>query len=109
MPLMQFCLILEGPSLVDVLREKPGVIEELALCLDKKMRLIPNWKHLSRELKIDAEVITVLEQYTDISPTIRLFEYLEITRPELTIQQLKQVLSEIGRNDLFSLLTSKGN
>ena len=94
--------------MADVLREKPGVIEDLALCLDRKMRLIPNWKHLSRELEVDAEAITGLEQYTDISPTIRLFDYLEITRPELNIQQLKEALLEIRRNDLFTLLT-KGN
>jgi len=73
------------------------------------MRLIQNWKHLSWELKVDANVIKSLGQYSDFSPTIRLFEYLEATQPDLTIQQLKQALTDIRRNDLVSLLTTKGN
>jgi len=95
--------------LADVLITNPDLIEQLALCLDREMRLISNWKHLSRELKVDAHVIKSLEQYGDFSPTIRLFEYLEVTQPDLTIQQLKQALLDIRRNDLVSLLTTKGN
>ena len=93
--------------LADVLITNPDLIEQLALCLDREMRLISNWKHLSRELKVDAHVIKSLEQYGDFSPTIRLFEYLEVTQPDLTIQQLKQALLDIRRNDLVSLLTTK--
>ena len=95
--------------MADVLRKNPDFIQQLALCLDREMRLIANWKHLSLELKVDANVITHLEQYSDLSPTIRLFDYLEVTQPDLTIQQLKQALSEIKRNDLVRLLTTKGN
>ena len=80
----------------------------MALLLDREMRLIPNWKHFSNELKVDVNVINRLEQYADFSPTIRLFEYLETTQPNLTIQQLKQALLDIGRKDLFSLLTRTG-
>ena len=92
--------------LADVLITNPDLIEQLALCLDREMRLISNWKHLSRELKVDADVISSLEHYSDFSPTIRLFE---VTQPDLTIQQLKQALLDIRRNDLVSLLTTKGN
>ena len=95
--------------MADVLRKNPDFIQQLALCLDREMRLIPNWKHFSWELKVDANVITRLEQYSDFSPTIRLFEYLEVTQPDLTIQQLKQALLEIKRNDLVKLLTTEGN
>ena len=94
--------------LADVLTKNPDLIEQLALCLDREMRLISNWKHLSWELKVDANVIKSLGQYSDFSPTIRLFEYLEVTQPDLTIQQLKQALIDIRRNDLVSLLTTKG-
>ena len=72
------------------------------------MRLIPNWKHFSNELKVDVNVINRLEQYADFSPTIRLFEYLETAQPNLSIQQLKQAFLDIRRNDLFSLLTRTG-
>ena len=73
------------------------------------MRLIPNWEHLARKLNVDEEVIIRLAQHGDFSPTIRLFEYLEVTQPELTIQQLRSAFLEIRRNELFSLLTTKGN
>ena len=73
------------------------------------MRFIPNWKQLARELNVDEDVIKILEQYKEQSPTIRLFEYLEVTQPQLTIQQLRNAMLDIRRNDLFSLLTAKGN
>ncbi|XP_022789031.1 uncharacterized protein LOC111328791 isoform X2 [Stylophora pistillata] len=96
-------------TLSAILEERPKLIEQLALCLDKEMRLIPNWKHLASELDVNADVIRRLEKpYSDYSPTIRLFEYLEATQPDLSIEQLKDALLEIGRNDLFSLLTKAG-
>ncbi|XP_022802846.1 uncharacterized protein LOC111340290 [Stylophora pistillata] len=89
-----------------ILEERPKLLEQLALCLDKEMRLIPNGKHLASELDINADVIRRLEkQYSDYSPTIRLFEFLSVTQPDLSIEQLEDTLLEIGRNDLFSLLT----
>jgi len=73
------------------------------------MRLIPNWKHLAWEMNVDQNVIKQLEQFNDFSPTIRLFEHLEVTQPDLVIERLRKALFEIGRNDLFNLLTTKGN
>ena len=83
------------------------MIEKLASCLDRTMGQIPNWRHLSSELNVDAAVISTLE-YSDFSPTIQLFEYLEVRRPDLTMQQLKQALSDIQRNDVLRLLGTKG-
>ena len=80
-------------------------MEQLALCLDRERRLIPNWKQLSWELNVDSKVITRLQQYTDFSPTIRLFEHLEVSQPDLSILQLKTALLDIKRTDLFTLLT----
>lgn len=73
------------------------------------MRSIPNWKHLAWEMNVDQNVIKQLEQYSDFSPTIRLFEHLEVTQPDLVIEQLRNALFEIGRNDLLNLLTTKGS
>lgn len=87
---------------------KPEFLEEFALCLDREMRLIPNWKHFAWEMRVHEDVIKRLEQFRDHSPTIRLFEYLEVTQPQLKIQQLTNALQEIGRKDLFNLLTTKG-
>ena len=95
-------------KLSTVLSHKP-LIDQLALCLDRDMRVISNWKNLAWEMKVDEKVIKQLEQYSDFSPTIRLFEHLEVTKPDLDIEQLRNALFEIGRNDLFNLLTTKGN
>ena len=110
-PVNLLCFVLSfhtGTELVTILKRKPDLIDQLALCLDRKMRLIPNWKHLARKLNVDEEVITKLEQFSDFSPTIRLCEYLEVTQPDLSIQQLRNALVEIKRNDL-SLRLTKGN
>ena len=91
-----------------ILKNEPRLIEQLALCLDREMRLIPNWRHLAADLNVDVNVIKRLGHFSDYSPTIRLFEFLEVTQPDLTIKQLKDALLEIKRNDLFSLLTTRG-
>ena len=102
-------LFSQDSKLSDVLKCHPDFLDRLALCLDRNMRLIPNWKQLARELDVDEDVIKTLEQHKDESPTIRLFEYLEVTQPQLTIQQLRNAMLDIRRNDLFSLLKTKGN
>ena len=59
-------------------------------------------------LDVDSDVITRLRKYGDFSPTIRLFDYLTASNPDLTIKELKDILFEIGRNDLISLLITRG-
>ncbi|KAJ7326129.1 hypothetical protein OS493_027980 [Desmophyllum pertusum] len=54
---------------------------------------------------VDEDVIKRLEQHSDYSPTIRLFDHLEVTQPDLTIQTIRKALSEIGRNDICLLTT----
>ena len=104
-----FLVNFSGSLLVDVLRRKPDLETELALCLNKETWVTPNWVHLSREVKVDEKVISDLEAYTDRSPTIRLFEHLKSVNESLTIQQLKQALQDIRRDDLYILLTKKGD
>ena len=106
---MFFVFFSQASKLSDVLKRHPDFLDQLALCLDRNTRLIPNWKELARELNVDGDVIQKLEHYKDHSPTIRLFEYLEVKKPKLTIQQLRNAMLEIRRNDLFTLLTTKGN
>ena len=69
------------------------------------MKFIRNWRHLASILHVDLDVIRRLGQYGDISPTIRLFDYLATSKPDLTIKDLKDILL---RNDLISLLVTKG-
>ena len=107
-----FCLTflsLLGSKLSAILRRNPEFIEELCLCLDRDTRLIHNWRRLALKLNVDLDVIRRLGQYGDFSPTIRLFDFLAASNPDLTIKKLKDILREIGRNDLVSLLIAKGN
>ena len=50
------------------------------------MKFIRNWRHLASILHVDLDVIRRLGQYGDISPTIRLFDYLATSKPDLTIK-----------------------
>ena len=95
--------------MVDLLRMKPELIEQLAGFLDRETWVRPNWMHLSRELNVDIGVIEELSPYTESSPTIKLFKYLKKHNRPDTIQQLKQALLDMRRDDLCSLLESKGN
>ena len=72
------------------------------------MRVMRNWRHLASILDVDSDVITRLRKYGDFSPTIRLFDYLTASNPDLTIKELKDILFKIGRNDLISLLITRG-
>ena len=53
------------------------------------MKFIRNWRHLASILHVDLDVIRRLGQYGDISPTIRLFDYLATSKPDLTIKELQ--------------------
>ena len=104
-----FTVFISTASKLSILLTHKPLIEKLALCLDRDMRSILNWKDLAWEMKVDEKVIERLEHYSDFSPTIRLFEHLEVTQPDLDIEQLRNALLDIGRKDLFSLLTTEGN
>ena len=104
-PTFPSCL---GSELSAILRRNPEFIRKLCLCLESDMKFIRNWRHLASILHVDLDVIRRLGQYGDISPTIRLFDYLATSKPDLTIKELKDILLKIGRNDLISLLVTKG-
>jgi len=102
-------LFSQDSKLSVVLKRQPDFLDHLALCLDRNMRLIANWKQLARDLNVDEDVIKKLEHYKGQSPTIRLFEHREVTQPQLTIQQLRKAMLDIRRNDLCCLLSTNGN
>ena len=59
------------------------------------------------QLNVYEDVIKKLDE--EQSPTIRLFEYLEVTQPQLTIQQLSWAMRAIQRMDVLVLFREKGN
>lgn len=63
-----------------------------------------NWTHFARKLNVGEKVIESLKCYGTFSPTANAFDTLESTKPELTIGTLKQVFTDIERDDLKELL-----
>ena len=63
---------------------------------------------MATNLDVDVDFIKRPGQYSDCSPTIGLLEFLRAKKPVFTMKQLIDVLLETRRNDLFSLLSTKG-
>ena len=79
-------------------------MDELGGCLDKPYHVIKYWKHLAYELKVPPIISRQFELYSAHSPSIKLFEYLQVKKPELTVRDLKEAFGKIYRNDLVKML-----
>ena len=101
-------LLYLGSKLSAILRRNPEFMEELCFCLDREMKFIRNWRGLASKFLVDLDVIRRLGRYDYISPTILLFDFLATSNPDLTIKELRDILLEIERSDLISLLIKKG-
>lgn len=86
-------------------KSKPEAVEKIAIKLDMEIsRVVKNWRHFAKELNVGPDVIESLKWYGTFSPTTNVFDNLEFTKPDLTIGMLKEVFTNIGRNDLKQLL-----
>ncbi|EDO44217.1 predicted protein [Nematostella vectensis] len=94
----------EGLRLDTCLSENAEIMEKLYLMLDREHRVINNWRHLAYYFKIDANILTSFELCAETSPTVDLFETLNVSHPDLTVKQLKDALRRIHRNDIICLL-----
>ena len=87
------------------MKRKPEAVEKITMRLDMEITgAVKNWRHFGRELKVAPEVIKHLKWYSSFSPTNRVFDSLEVAKPDLTIGTLKKVFTDIGRKDLKKLL-----
>ena len=94
-----------GSLFSDFMRRKPEAVEKITMKLDMETPWgDKNWRHFARELNAGASVIEGLRWYGNFSPTANVFDTLESTKPELTIGTLRQVFTDIERNDLKELL-----
>ncbi len=82
------------------MEHRPGTLETIAKRLDIERKAVKNWRHFSWELDVDSSVIEPLKWYGNFSPTIRVFEHLEVVKPDLTVLEVKKALVDIGRQDL---------
>ena len=89
-----------------------GLLDEIALSLDGTSLVLANWYQLALKLGVPRKDCWKFERRSTQSPTNELFEYLEATRPQMTLKELMETLRLMKRNDLLDYLTSqdlKGN
>ena len=89
-----------------------SLLDEIALALDATSPVLANWYHLAIKLGVPRKDCWNFERHSAQSPTNDLFQYLEATRPLMTLKELKETLHSMERNDLLEYLTSqdlKGN
>ena len=89
-----------------------SLLDEIALALDATSPVLGNWYHLAIKLGVPRKDCWNFERHSTQSPTNDLFQYLETTRPQMTIKELRESLHSMERNDLLEYLTSqdlKGN
>lgn len=75
-------------------------------CLDKEYRYghCKCWKHLSEHFGISEAVYRSFKFQKENSPTELMFEYLQSSLPDITVESLKDALNQIERNDVISVL-----
>ena len=81
-----------------------SLLDEIALALDVTSLVLANWYHLAIKLGVPREDCWNFEKRSTQSPTNELFQYLETTRPQMTLKKLKQTLHELKRMDLLYYL-----
>ena len=79
-----------------------GLLDEIALALDSTSRVTANWQKLATKLGVPREAYLELGRRSTQNPTYQLFQYLAVSRPQMTLKILKEALHFIGRNDLFN-------
>ncbi|XP_028516902.1 uncharacterized protein LOC114575695 [Exaiptasia diaphana] len=84
-----------------------AALGEFSKCMDPQFKDIKNWELFAFGLDVPADVIRICKLYSEYSPTIRLFQYLSLTHPNMTVSDLKAVLTrnkQRARFDLYRLL-----
>lgn len=83
----------------------PSLLDEIALALDAKSLVLENWYQLALKLGVPRKDSWMFERPSSQSPTNELFQYLEASRPQMTLKKLKESLHCINRMDLLHYLT----
>ena len=85
-----------------------SLLDEIALALDATSPVLANWYQLAIKLGVPRKNCWKFERRSTQSPTNELFQYLEATRPQMTLKELKDILHLMERNNLLDHLTSQG-
>ena len=81
-----------------------SLLDEIALALDVTSLVLANWYHLAIKLGVPRKDCWNFERRSTQSPTNELLQYLEATRPMMTLKKLKDSLHELKRMDLLYYL-----
>ena len=92
--------------LSETVTSNPLILGDLAHCLDTEYQygMVPCWRDLAELLAIPREVYWDCGTLSITSPTEDLFVFLSATKPQLTIAEIKEALTEIDRLDVAQLL-----
>ena len=80
------------------------ILDEIALALDGTSLVLGNWFNLAMKLSVPRNACWKLGARSTESPTNRLFQYLETTRPHMTLTKLKDALDLMTRYDLLEVI-----
>ena len=95
--------------LTETVTNNPHILGDLGMCLDTEYQYgrVPCWRDLAELLAIPPEVYEHCGNFSATSHTEDLFVFLAATKPQLTIQDIKEALREIDRIDVAQLLDRK--
>ena len=86
-----------------------SLLDEIALALDGGSKSgWEDWHHLARKIGVRSEDCRKFGRLPTQSPTKELFQYLEVTRPQMTMKKLMETLHELERMDLLYYLNEQG-
>ena len=107
---MFFSLGASKDKYVEDLYNNADTLDEFSRCMDPHFKNIKNWELFAFALDVPADVIRTCKLYSEYSPTIRLFKYLEITKPDMTVGDVRAALTQNpdrARNDLDRMLKGR--
>ena len=101
------CLFKTVSDLVSkVVVEGSELLAEIGEHLNHEMRARKNWRDLAYKLRISPEVSKTFDTSTETSksPTRMMFEWLQLSKPNLTVRDLVNGLKNINRYDVVDVV-----
>lgn len=102
-------LVKEVITTKDVQSPSPqaGLLDDIALELDTKSKILKNWSGLAERLGVPRKDFRQFDRQSTIDPTCQLFQYLAVKRPQMTLKTLREALVVMTRNDLITIFRDR--
>jgi hypothetical protein len=89
------------------LKEHPFALKELSCCLDRNFKYLHYWSQFAFVLNVPDETVIQCSLHSEYSPTIKLFEFLQVEQPELSVTELEDALRSIERSDILQVILNQ--